>query len=222
VTEKPLAAVFDMDGTLTDNMRFHGEAWERLARRLGSPTTRDRFEREWAGKKASEILPLLLGRPVPDIEVTRLSEEKEADYRAAYGPLIAPVPGLHRFLGRLRKAGCRLALATAAPETNRAMILSGLGLVHAFEVVAGPEHAPRGKPAPDIFLVAAALLGIPPSRCVAFEDATNGVRAAVAAGMTVIGIATGEPLSALISAGAGHAAPDFEGLSDEFLATFGW
>jgi beta-phosphoglucomutase-like phosphatase (HAD superfamily) len=57
---------------------------------------------------------------------------------------------------------------------------------------------------------------------VAFEDATNGVRAAVAAGMTAIGIATGEPLSALISAGAGHAAPDFEGLSDEFLATFGW
>jgi beta-phosphoglucomutase-like phosphatase (HAD superfamily) len=102
------------------------------------------------------------------------------------------------------------------------MVLSGLGLVGSFAVVAGPEHAARGKPAPDIFLAAAALLGIPPSRCVAFEDASNGVRGAVAAGMTVIGIATGEPTTALISAGAGHAASDYDALSDAFLATLGW
>lgn len=217
----PLAAVFDMDGTLVDNMRFHGMAWERLARRLGSPATHQQFEREWAGMKAGEILRILLARPVPDTEVARLEAEKEADYRAAYGPRIVPVAGLFAFLDRLRGAGYRLALATAAPADNRAMVLAALGLEGAFEVTAGPERAARGKPFPDIFLAAAALLGLAPDRCVAFEDASNGVRAARAAGMEVVGIATGETAARLRAAGAGHAAPDYESLGAETLASLG-
>ena len=215
---RPRAAVFDMDGTLVDNMRFHGEAWERLARRLGSPATREDFERRWAGKKSGEILPMLLGRTVPEEEAARLAAEKEADYRAAYGSRVAPVAGLLPLLGRLRAAGVRLALATAAPAENRALVLAGLGLGEAFEATAGPEDAARGKPFPDLFLAAARRLGLPPDRCVAFEDAANGVRAARAAGMEVVGVATGEPASELLAAGARFAAPDYASLPPDCLA----
>jgi HAD superfamily hydrolase (TIGR01509 family) len=215
---RPLAAVFDMDGTLVDNMRFHGEAWERLARRLGSAATREDFERRWAGKKSGEILPMLLGRPLPDGEAARLAAEKEADYRAAYGPLVAPVAGLLPFLDRLRAAGLRLALATAAPAENRAMVLAALGLGGAFEVSAGPEDAARGKPFPDLFLAASRRLAVPADRCVAFEDAANGVRAARAAGMAVVGISTGEAARDLLAAGARFAAPDYASLPEACLA----
>jgi beta-phosphoglucomutase len=215
---RPLAAVFDMDGTLVDNMRFHGEAWERLARRLGSAASREDFERRWAGKKSGEILPMLLGRPVPEGEALRLAAEKESDYRAAYGSRVAPVAGLRPFLDRLRDAGVRLALATAAPAENRAMVLASLGLDGAFEASAGPEDAARGKPFPDLFLAAARRLGLPPGRCVAFEDAANGVQAARAAGMEVVGIATGEPASALLDAGARFAAPDYATLPAACIA----
>jgi HAD superfamily hydrolase (TIGR01509 family) len=215
------AAVFDLDGTLVDNMRFHGEAWEGLARRLGSTARRERFEHEWAGKKSEEILSLLLGRPVTGEELARLSEEKESAYRAAYGPRVAPVPGLHAFLQRLRHAGYRLALATAAPAENRDLVLAGLGLAGSFEAVAGPEHAARGKPFPDLFLAAARLLGLAPEACVAFEDAANGIRAARAAGMEAVGIATGEPTADLRAAGARFAAPDFAALPAACLAWLG-
>jgi len=212
VTGRARAAVFDLDGTLVDNMRFHGDAWVGLARRLGSGATREQFERDWAGRKADEIVPVLLGRPAAPDEVARLSAEKEAEYRRAYGPRVAPVPGLRPFLDALRGAGYRLALATASPPENRAMVLAALHLAGAFEVEAGPERAPRGKPFPDIFLAAAALLGLPPGDCVAFEDAANGVRAARAAGMSVVGIATGETVEGLLGAGARFAAPDFGAL----------
>ena len=206
------AAVFDLDGTLVDNMRYHGEAWVRLARRLGSDASREQFEREWAGRKSDEILPFLLGRAVPPDEVARLSEEKEAEYRSSYRERVAPVPGLVPLLEGLRRAHYRLGLATAAPPENRSMVLEALRLTSTFEATAGPEHALRGKPSPDIFLAAASLLGVAPHRCVAFEDASNGVRAARAAGMEVVGIATGESPAALLSAGARYAAADYDSL----------
>jgi len=215
------AAVFDLDGTLVDNMRFHGEAWVRLARKLGSSATREQFERDWAGRKSEEILPVLLGRPVSPDEVARLSEEKETEYRAAYGPRVEPVRGLLAFLPSLSRARYRLGLATAAPPQNRALVLHALGLGATFEAVAGPERAARGKPFPDIFLAAAKLLGLPPERCVAFEDALNGVRAARAAGMEVVGIATGEPPSTLVASGARFAATDYESLPPACLSWLG-
>ncbi len=214
-------AVFDLDGTLVDNMRFHGEAWEGLARRLGSTATRARFERAWAGKKSEEILSLLLGRPLRGEELARLSEEKESAYRAAYGPRVAPVPGLHAFLQRLRHAGYRLALATAAPAENRDLVLAGLGLAGSFEAVAGPEHAARGKPFPDLFLAAARLLGLAPEACVAFEDAANGIRAAGGGGWGGGGGPPGGPGAGGGGGGARFAAPDFAALPAACLAWLG-
>lgn len=209
------AAVFDMDGTLVDNMRFHGEAWLSIAAQLGSPATREDVERRWAGKKHDETLFLLMGRWPTAEESARLEAEKESHYRRLYRPHLAPMPGLIAFLERLRAAGIRLAVATAAPADNRAFVLDGLGLAPFFEVVIGPEAAMRGKPAPDIYLAAAKALGLAPAECLAFEDAVNGVLLARAAGMEAVGVATGSPEPELREAGARFTLRDYRTLPPE-------
>jgi HAD superfamily hydrolase (TIGR01509 family) len=128
------------------------------------------------------------------------------------------VKGLLPFLDRLRAAGIRLALATAAPFENRSFVLGGLGLDRAVEVVQGSEGIARGKPAPDIFVAAAAKLGLPGEACLAFEDAVNGVRSARAAGMAVAGLLTGTPEEDLLAAGASWALRDYESLPPDLEA----
>jgi beta-phosphoglucomutase-like phosphatase (HAD superfamily) len=88
------------------------------------------------------------------------------------------------------------------------MVLDGLALRDRFDAIVEAKDLP-GKPAPDIFLAAARALGVPAEACVAFEDAENGVRAAAAAGMTVVGITTNVATDRLIAAGARYVAPDF-------------
>jgi beta-phosphoglucomutase family hydrolase len=212
------AAIFDMDGTLVDNMRYHSEAWVALSRRLGVDATAERFEREFAGKKNDEILPVLLGRSLPSEELARLAEEKETHYRRLYSPHLALMRGAEAFIARLRGAGARLAIATAAPTENRTLVLDGLGIRSLFARVVGAEEVPRGKPSPDIFLAAARFLEVEPSVCVVFEDAVNGILAARAAGMIAVGITSTTPPEVLREAGAHFVAPDFATLPPELEA----
>jgi beta-phosphoglucomutase family hydrolase len=211
------AAVFDMDGTLVDNMPFHAQAWIEIAARLGVTLTRERFERELAGRKNDETFALLLGRPVPPEEAERLAHVKETRYRELYRPHVAPLRGLHPLLDRLRGASVTCAVATAAPSENRAMVLGGLALANAFASIVGAEHVLRGKPAPDLFLAAARQLAIEPSACIVFEDAVNGIVAARAAGMRAVGVTTTTAAAALRAAGAEWTAPEFESLPEELV-----
>lgn len=212
------AAIFDMDGTLVDNMRYHSEAWVALSRRLGVDATAERFEREFAGKKNDEILPHLLGRTLAPEELAQLANEKETHYRTLYSPHLALMRGAEAFITRLRGAGARLAIATAAPTENRTLVLDGLGIRSLFARVVGAEEVARGKPAPDIFLAAARFLEVEPSVCVVFEDAVNGILAARAAGMITVGITSTTPPEVLREAGAHFVAPDFATLPPELEA----
>lgn len=215
---RPLAVIFDMDGTLVDNMRFHSEAWVSLSRKLGVEATAERFEREFAGKKNEEILPLLLGRPLPAEELARLSLEKEIHYRTLYTPHLALMRGAEAFITQLQAAHIHLAVATASPTENRQLVLDGLGIRSTFARVVGAEEVVHGKPAPDIFLAAARGLGVEPAACVVFEDALNGIRAARAAGMLAVGITSTTPPELLREAGAHWTAPDFASLPPELEA----
>lgn len=204
-------AVFDLNGTLVDDIAFHVRAWRELGVRLGYELDDARFQRDINGLKNEDIFPKLLGRPVSAEEVASLGEEKERLYRAAYRPVLAPVRGAEELLASLRGRGVKLAVASSAPPENRAMVLDALDWWKAFDVVVAAEGL-RGKPAPDIFLAAASQLGVAPERCVAFEDAPNGVKSAAAAGMLVVGITTNNDEATLRAAGASHVAPDFTSL----------
>ena len=207
---KAVAAVFDMDGTLVDNMGFHADAWLQTAARLGvSGLTVEVFEQHYAGKKNEEIFPELLGRAVDDDDLRRWAWDKEALYREIAGAHIKPMPGLLAFLDELRARGVAIAVATAASPENRKLVFDACGLHSRVDVVVGGEDVTRGKPAPDIFLKAAARLGIDPGDCVAFEDGRNGVLSAVAAGMAVVGVVTTTPAPTLLAAGCFCSLTDF-------------
>lgn len=212
------AVVFDMDGTLVDNMAFHNEAWVSLARKLGVSLTAEDFQTRFAGRKNEEILPALLGRSLSHEELTRLAEEKESHYRTLYRTHLKLHRGAEAFIARLREARVPMAIATAAPHGNRELVLDGLGIRHLFSRIVGAEEVTRGKPSPDIFLAAAKALGVEPSACLAFEDAILGVISARDAGMTVVGLTTTTSAEQLREAGARWIVPDFTALPPELEA----
>ncbi|MBL8956898.1 MAG: HAD family phosphatase [Myxococcaceae bacterium] len=206
------AALFDLDGTLVDNMALHTDAWVEVSTRHGHAVPRDRFLREWAGKKNEELIPMMLGRAATDDEVARIAHDKETLYRSLAATRLVELPGTTALLGRLKADGLKLAVATAAPEGNRKLVLdpAGLGLGRFFDAVVGPEGNVRGKPAPDIFLACAKALGVAPADCIVFEDAINGVKAGVAAGMQVVAVTTTTDAQSLRDAGAKWVIADYE------------
>ena len=209
------AAIFDLNGTLIDDMPAHGRAWSALFREMGVEVPPRRFERELAGMKHGETFEAVLGRKLPEEEARRLGDRKDALYRQIYAPDLRLLPGARELIQRLRAAGIRTAIATAAPLANRDFALDGLGIRELFDVVVGEEAAARGKPAPDLYLAAARALSVDPARCIAFEDAANGVRAARAARMHVAAVTTTTPAEVLRKAGAEFVIPDFAHLPPE-------
>lgn len=215
------AALFDLDGTLVDNMAYHARAWMQLCKKHGIEASVEQFEREFAGKKNGEIVATLLGPGVPADKVRALADEKEAVYRELYGKHVAWVAGARTMVMRLKAANIPTAIASAAPPKNREMVLGGLRALGFFDAIVGGEAVEHGKPAPDIFLLAAKKLGVAPERCVVFEDAVNGVLAGKSAGMFTVGICTSELPSALAAVGADATAADFTALDAAVLARLG-
>ncbi|MFA5911746.1 MAG: HAD family phosphatase [Vicinamibacterales bacterium] len=187
---RPHAVIFDIDGTLVDNMALHAEAFAVFAQRHGLPplTADDRAKLD--GRRNSEIFPILFGRDVPRDEWQAYEAEKEGLYRELSRGRLLPVKGLLALIARLIAAAIPMALATSAPEPNVVHTLNELDLTAAFPLIVRGDQVPRGKPAPDVFLEAAIQLAVPPPNCLVFEDAPVGIVAAQAAGMPVVALTT--------------------------------
>lgn len=175
-------------------------------------TLDDAFLQSINGLKNEDIFPKILGRGISEGELRALEAEKEERYRELYRAHLAPLRGANALLERLHAEGVKLAVASSAPPANRALVIEGLGWQQRFDVVVASEGLP-GKPAPDVFLAAAKAIGVAPADCVVFEDAVNGVKAAVAAGMKVVGITTTVDADTLRSAGAAITAAHFDEVS---------
>jgi HAD superfamily hydrolase (TIGR01509 family) len=210
--------VFDMDGVLVNNSRFHREAWRRLAREEGFALTDPEFWRHAIGRPVEEAVPRVVGRPVPAAEAARLARRKTALYHELADGHAVPVAGVVEFIRALAVAGVPRALATSAMADSAARILEGLGLGAAFPVQVTAGQVRRRKPDPEVYLMAAARLGVPPAGCVVFEDAVVGVEAARRAGMAVVGLTTAHADGELRAAGATWTAPDFTQLAWTALA----
>ena len=195
------AYIFDMDGVLADNCRYHVLAWRVFSKKHGFGLT-DEQVLEWMGAANRVYMERLLGRPVADDELAALEDEKENLYRELYAPHLRIPDGLRAFLDRAHAADISCGVATGAPQQNIDFILDGLNLSRDFRCVVDPTQYSRSKPAPDCYLRAAALLGVAPSNCTVFEDAVAGIHAAHAAGMRVVAITTTNPRATLLSAGA--------------------
>ncbi len=185
-----IAALFDMDGVLVDNHRYHADSWQRFAARHGHSITPDQYAQFINGRVAADSMPYVMQRPLQADELTALTEEKEAIYRDLYAPTLTPTPGLLNFLADLQAHNVPMAVGTSAPVNNIAFTLDGTGIHSYFMHVVDASMIQKGKPDPEIYLTAARRLGIPPTHCVVFEDAFSGLEAGLRAGMTVIALAT--------------------------------
>lgn len=187
---RPRGVVFDLDGTLTDNMTWHAEAFAVFLKRHGLPELTMDLRQRIDGKRNSEIFPILFGRELTPEEIREYSEEKESAYREISRERLEPTAGAITLLECLSSRGIGVALATSAPAKNVEHTLTAIGLADKISVIARSDEVPRGKPFPDVFLHAARELGVLPGRCLAFEDAPVGVAAARGAGMRCVAIAT--------------------------------
>lgn len=189
----PLGAVaFDLDGVLTDTARAHYRAWQRLADTLDIPFNEAANE-ALKGVDRLGSLALILGDRLgyDDAERARLAARKNGWYLeeiAHFGPADL-FPGARDALGQCRAAGLKLALASAS--RNAPLLLERMGIAGLFDAVIDPASVAQGKPAPDIFVAAAAAVGVAPSQVLGVEDAAAGIAAIKAAGMPALGV--GDP-----------------------------
>ena len=209
-------AIFDLDGTIVDNMPVHADAFAIFVGRHGLPPLTLDDRRRLDGRRNRDIFPDLFGRRLSDAEQLAFAEEKEALYRELSVGRLVPADGLVRLLDCLGAQSIPVAVATSAPPENVRHTLAELGLASRLACIVGSEQVPRGKPFPDVFLAAAARLGVAPADCVAFEDAPIGVIAARRAGMQTVAVASsfGADVFLAPSVGADFVVRDFE----EYLA----
>ena len=207
--------LFDWDGVVIDSSSQHERAWERIAAERGLFLPEGHFKAGF-GKKNEVIIPAL-GWARENADIAELSFRKEEIYRelvAEEGVMI--LPGAEGLLEALKGSGIPRALASSTPRENLDALFSATGLDRFFDAVVCGSDVKHGKPDPEVFLSAAALLGLGPDRCVVIEDAHAGIEAARRAGMKVLGVATTNTLESL--AGCDGAVTTLEGITPAHLA----
>lgn len=205
------AYIFDLDGTMIDNIGYHIQAWHEFSRKYGNELT-DEVIVGWSGAPNKVYMEHMLGRAVGDEELTRLENEKEALYRELYAPHLRLAEGVREVLDAAHRKGIVCAIASGAPPQNIDFVLDGLGIRGEFATIVDSSQYARGKPAPDCFLETARRIGVSPADCVVFEDAVAGTRAARDAGMRVVAITSTSPREVLEAARANKVIASFREL----------
>jgi len=192
----PRAVLWDLDGTLVDSEEYHWLSWRDTMRAEAVDLSYERFLASF-GQRNDRILAGWLGPDADPDRLRRIGDAKEQEYRRlAETRGLAPLPGAREWLSSLRAAGWRQAIASSAPRLNVETMLRVLNLASFLDAVVSAEDVTRGKPDPEVFLTAAARLGVPPSRCIVVEDAAAGVEAARRAGMRSVGVSRSGALEA--------------------------
>jgi beta-phosphoglucomutase-like phosphatase (HAD superfamily) len=183
--------IFDFNGVLLWDRAWHEAAWRQFAGQLGRALTDDDLARRVHGRTNADIFTFLLGHRPPDDELAALSEAKEHIYRGlclAAGDAFKLSRGASSYLDFLAERNMPRAIATSSGRANVEFYIQHLDLLRWFEreYIIFDEGRYPGKPAPDIYLDAAARLGLPPRNCIVVEDSPSGIAAAHAAGIGTI------------------------------------
>jgi len=182
------AVLWDMDGTLIDSEEFHWISWRDTLANEGIAITHEQFLSSF-GQRNDSILPRWLGTAATPERIERIANAKEELYRQLLRRGgISPLPGVAHWVHRLHKEGWLQAIASAAPRANIEAVLEALSATHTFQGIVSAEDVHRGKPDPEVYLTAAARVGVSPDRCIVVEDAVAGVQGARSAGMRSIGV----------------------------------
>jgi beta-phosphoglucomutase len=187
----PKAFLFDLNGTMIDDMDYHVKAWyDILNNDLKAGLSWPQVKEQMYGKN-SELLDRVFGKNVFTNErVTELSFEKERRYQQSYLPHLGLRPGLEKFRDRAVHQEIAMAIGSAAIPFNIDFVLDNLHIRHYFATIVSADDVAISKPHPETYLKAAAILQVQPGDCIVFEDAPKGVEAAVNAGMKAVVLTT--------------------------------
>jgi beta-phosphoglucomutase family hydrolase len=195
-----LGVIFDVDGVLVDSYQAHYQSWQRLGREIGAQMSEQQFVATF-GRTSREIIrefwPHLA---TSDDQVAQIDDRKEELFREILAADFPAMEGAVELIDALAAADFSLAVGSSGPPENVGLVLDKLSRRDRFQAVVTGRDVTRGKPDPQVFLLAAERLGLPPGRCVVIEDAPAGVAAAKAAGAKCLGLASAGRDPALLAA----------------------
>jgi beta-phosphoglucomutase len=193
--------IFDMDGVLVLSEQAHWQSWCAAAKERGVQIAHKTFV-SCFGRINADCIAIMFGADISADESNRIADEKEQAFREILRHHVPLAPGTVELLKGLRERGVALAVGSSGPRENVELILGAGKISQYFDAVVHGGEVKRGKPAPDVFLLAAERLGVPARSCAVIEDAPAGIRAAAAAEMTPVGVATTHDAADLKAAGA--------------------
>ena len=183
------AFLFDLNGTMINDMPYHTRAWHNIFLSLGIDITYEDTKKECYGKNEEVI-----ERVIPGVfcleERTRMGLQKEMIYRKEFLPDLKLLPGLFSFIHQYYQSGIRMAIGSAAILPNVDFVLDGCELRSYFDAIVSADHVGKSKPDPETFLKCASMLECTPEQCIVFEDTPKGVECAVNAGMKCVVVLT--------------------------------
>jgi len=189
--------IFDLDGVIVSTDEYHYLAWKHIADEVGIPFDR-KINDQLRGVSRMESLEIILKssrRNYTDSEKLALADRKNSIYRDLLNQLTpdAILPGVRESLEHLHRKGIKLAIGSSSKNTP--MILERIALADQFDACADGNQIRNSKPDPEVFLLAAQKLDLPPSECLVVEDAEAGIEAAIRGGMEslAVGSAASDP-----------------------------
>ena len=191
-----LALIFDMDGVLVDSHGLHFKSWQTLAKEHGAIMTEEEFASLF-GRTSRDIICKKWGQDLPDQQIAAMEKRKEALYRELLGQHFPAMDGAVQLIDAAIEGGFVLAVGSSGPPENVEMVLHRLGRAQSFDARVTGKDVTRGKPDPQVFLLAAQRLGADPLDCAVIEDAPAGIAAALAGGMTAIALTGTAPAEKL-------------------------
>ena len=191
--------IFDMDGVLADTGPIHFESWVKLSEEIGVNFTREIFEQTF-GQTSPEIVRKLVGPEPSQDQVEKWANLKEKYYRQMVADKLELLAGVLDLLKILKKEGFKMTVGSSGPPENVDLLLKTLNIKSFFDAIITAEDVERGKPEPDVFLIAARQSSVKPQNCLVIEDAPVGIQAAKNAGMICIALTTTHKKDELIEA----------------------
>jgi beta-phosphoglucomutase len=186
------AFLFDLNGTMIDDMAFHIKAWHRIVNELGANLTLEQVKKECYGKNHDLLDRVFPGR-FSIVEKDSMSIEKEKQYQQEFRPHLKLINGLDKFLAIAKERRIKMAVGSAAILFNIDFVLDGLQIRHYIDAIVSADDVAFSKPHPETFLSCAEKLSTAITDCLVFEDAPKGVEAAANAGMDCFVLTTMHP-----------------------------
>lgn len=189
LTNKYKAFLFDLNGTLINDMHYHVTAWHTIVNEMGAGISVERMRTECYGKN-QEVLERIFPSRFLEAEKMSMGQRKEAQYRKDFEPMLELLPGLNQFVAAAQAKGIKMAIGSAAITPNIDFVLDGTDIRKYFTSIVSADDVEQSKPHPETFLKCAAQLNVLPAQCLVFEDTPKGVECAANAGMDCIVITT--------------------------------